>query len=141
MRYCLELAAGCTRTGAGVSRDFCSHLRFIPVACDRSQGKYPARYMAVRAFSRSLGVYGICTDLYGFCTVFVRFCTEKRRKTGKNGHVRAAQGSARRPLHPRRAPGLQADPEFGERWQIALDTAADNLEGELVRRAVEGEGQ
>ena len=78
-------------------------VRFIPVACDRSQGKCPARYMAVRAFSRSLGVYGICTEMYGFCTVFVRFCPEKRRKTGKNRHVRAAQGSARRPLrrsHP-----------------------------------------
>ena len=34
---------------------------------------------------------------------------------------------------------LQADPEFGERWQDALDTAADSLEGELIRRAVEGE--
>ena len=34
---------------------------------------------------------------------------------------------------------LQADPEFGERWQEALDTAADTLEGELIRRAVEGE--
>ena len=34
---------------------------------------------------------------------------------------------------------LQADPEFGERWQEALDTAAENLEGELIRRAVEGE--
>ena len=34
---------------------------------------------------------------------------------------------------------LQADPEFAERWRDALETAADNLEGELIRRAVEGE--
>ena len=107
-------------------------VRFISVACDCSRGKCPAWYMAVRAFSRSLGVYGICTEMYGFCTVFVRFCTEKRRKTGKNGHVRASTGERQGAgCTPRRAPGLQADPEFGERWQIALDTGG----GQPGRRA------
>ena len=85
--------------GTGACRGFYSQMRLIAVACERSRGKYPARYMVVRTSSRALGVYGICTDLYGFCTVFVRFCTEKRRKTGKNRPVRAAQ---------RGAPGIRA---------------------------------
>ncbi len=34
---------------------------------------------------------------------------------------------------------MKADPEFGDRCREALDTAEDNLETELRRRAVEGE--
>ena len=79
--------------GAGVSREFYSQMRFIPVACDRSQGKYPARYIAVRASSRALG----CTEFVRKCTVSVRFLYGFARKSGekqdKIGPVRAAQGA------------------------------------------------
>ena len=56
-------------------------------------------------------------------------------KTGVVAWAAKAAGVGRRTVYDH----LQADPEFGERWQDALDTAADNLEGELLRRAVEGE--
>ena len=56
-------------------------------------------------------------------------------KTGVVAWAAKAAGVGRRTVYDH----LQADPEFGERWQEALDTAADNLEGELIRRAVEGE--
>ena len=56
-------------------------------------------------------------------------------KTGVVAWAAKAAGVGRRTVYDH----LQADPEFGERWQEALDTAADTLEGELIRRAVEGE--
>ena len=56
-------------------------------------------------------------------------------KTGVVAWAAKAAGVGRRTVYDH----LQADPEFGERWQDALDTAADTLEGELIRRAVEGE--
>ena len=56
-------------------------------------------------------------------------------KTGVVAWAAKAAGVGRRTVYDH----LQADPEFGERWQNALDTAADTLEGELIRRAVEGE--
>ena len=56
-------------------------------------------------------------------------------KTGVVTWAAKAAGVGRRTVYDH----LQADPEFGERWQEALDTAADTLEGELIRRAVEGE--
>ena len=56
-------------------------------------------------------------------------------KTGVVAWAAKAAGVGRRTVYDH----LQADPEFGERWRDALDTAADTLEGELVRRAVEGE--
>ena len=56
-------------------------------------------------------------------------------KTGVVAWAAKAAGVGRRTVYDH----LQADPEFGERWQEALDTAADNLHGELIRRAVEGE--
>ena len=56
-------------------------------------------------------------------------------KTGVVAWAAKAAGVGRRTVYDH----LQADPEFGERWQEALDTAAENLEGELIRRAVEGE--
>ena len=56
-------------------------------------------------------------------------------KTGVVAWAAKAAGVGRRTVYDH----LQADPEFGERWQDALDTAADSLEGELIRRAVEGE--
>ena len=70
----------------GACRVFYSQMRFIPVACDRSQGEYPARYMAVRAFWRSLGVYGICTEMYGFCTFLYGFARKSGEKRAKSAH-------------------------------------------------------
>ena len=67
--------------GAGVPREFYSQTSFIPVACDRSRGKYLPGYIVVRASSRAgWGVrilYGNVRFLYGFCTVFM----EKRTDT------------------------------------------------------------
>ena len=56
-------------------------------------------------------------------------------KTGVVAWAAKAAGVGRRTVYDH----LQADPEFADRWRDALDTAADNLEGELIRRAVEGE--
>ena len=56
-------------------------------------------------------------------------------KTGVVAWAAKAAGVGRRTVYDH----LQADPEFGERWQDALDTAADTLQGELLRRALEGE--
>ena len=57
------------------------------------------------------------------------------QKTGVVAWAAKAAGVGRRTVYDH----LQADPEFGERWQDALDSAADTLEGELIRRAMEGE--
>ena len=56
-------------------------------------------------------------------------------KTGVVAWAAKAAGVGRRTVYDH----LQADPAFADRWRNALDTAADNLEGELIRRAVEGE--
>ena len=56
-------------------------------------------------------------------------------KAGVVAWAAKAAGVGRRTVYDH----LQADPEFADRWRDALDTAADNLEGELIRRAVEGE--
>ena len=56
-------------------------------------------------------------------------------KTGVVAWAAKAAGVGRRTAYDH----LQADPEFAERWRDALDTAADNLEGEVIRRALEGE--
>ena len=56
-------------------------------------------------------------------------------KAGVVAWAAKAAGVGRRTVYDH----LQADPEFAERWRNALDTAADNLEGELIRRAMEGE--
>ena len=56
-------------------------------------------------------------------------------KSGVVAWSAKAAGVGRRTVYDH----LQADPEFADRWRDALETAADNLEGELIRRAVEGE--
>ena len=56
-------------------------------------------------------------------------------KTGIVGCAAKAAGVGRRTVYDHKA----ADPDFAERWEEALDTAEDNLWGEVVRRAVEGE--
>ena len=56
-------------------------------------------------------------------------------KTGIVGWAAKAAGVGRRTVYDHR----QADSDFAERWEEALDTAEDNLLGEVIRRAVEGE--
>ncbi|MDE0206907.1 MAG: hypothetical protein OXP66_12885 [Candidatus Tectomicrobia bacterium] len=56
-------------------------------------------------------------------------------KTGIVGWAAKTAGVGRRTVYDHK----QADPDFAESWEQALDTAEDNLWGEVIRRAVEGE--
>ena len=56
-------------------------------------------------------------------------------KTGVVGWAAKAAGVGRRTVYDHK----HADPDFAKRWEEALDTAEDNLLGEVIRRAVEGE--
>ena len=56
-------------------------------------------------------------------------------KTGIVGWAAKAAGVGRRTVYDHK----HADPDFARRWEEALDTAEDNLLGEVIRRAVEGE--
>ena len=56
-------------------------------------------------------------------------------KTGVVGWAAKAVGVGRRTVYDHR----HADPDFAEKWEEALDAAEDNLLGEVIWRAVEGE--
>jgi len=56
-------------------------------------------------------------------------------RTGVVGWAAKAVGVGRRTVYDHR----QADPDFAEKWEEALDAAEDKLWGEVVWRAVEGE--
>ena len=56
------------------------------------------------------------------------------RKTGNVTHSAAAAGVERSTVYRER----DADPDFAEQWGDAVEQAADNLEMEARRRAVEG---
>ena len=54
--------------------------------------------------------------------------------TGIVGWAAKTAGVGRRTVYDHK----HDDPDFAERWEVALDTAEDNLLGEVIRRAVEG---